>query len=62
MVRIGECMENASNQAVEDIQRLVDDMKTVPQFASYVKMHRLASIDSNLADIDRMLDSGMLKD
>ena len=62
MVRIGECMGNASNQAIEDLQRLVDDMKTAPQFASYVKMHRLASIDSKLADIDAMLDSGMLRD
>ena len=73
MAWIGEYMENASNQAIDEVQRivdeqveklqkLVDDMKTVPQWASYVKMHKLASMDSKLADIDALLDSGILKD
>jgi purine-nucleoside phosphorylase len=47
---------------IEELQKLIDDMKTVPQFAGYIKAHKVSLIDSGLGMIDQYLDAGILKD
>ena len=43
------------------IQELVDSLLTFPQYAQYVKTHKLKLIDSRLAEIDELLDLGIVK-
>lgn len=43
------------------IQQLVDQLKQMPQYAQYVKQHKLKLIDSQLSVIDAMLDKGIVK-
>ncbi len=54
--------EQLENQAIKSMQDLVNELKTSPQFAEYVKMHKVSLIDSRLGMIDQFLDTGVLKD
>ena len=45
----------------EKIQDLVNSLLTFPQYAQYVKDHKLKLIDSRLAGIDALLDLGIVK-
>ena len=43
------------------IQELVDSLKSLPQYARYVREHKLKLIDDRLAPIDTLLDLGIVK-
>jgi hypothetical protein len=43
-------------------QPLVDELKSTPAFAGYVKQHKLSLLDDRFKVIDQMLDQGLLKD
>ena len=43
------------------IQDLVDSLLSFPQYAQYVKTHKLKLIDDRLASIDTLLDLGVVK-
>ena len=44
------------NQAYKRVQEIVDELKKYPQYAQYVKQHKLQLIDSNLEYVDKLLD------
>ena len=43
------------------IQELVNSLASTPQYAQYVREHKLKLIDDRLATIDTLLDLGIVK-
>jgi len=43
------------------IQELVNTLASLPQYAQYVREHKLKLIDDRLAPIDTLLDLGIVK-
>ena len=44
-----------------ELQKIVDDLKTRPEFKRYVEERKLSLIDSRLEYIDLLLNTGILK-
>ena len=49
-----------NKKALNEIQKIVDDLKQQPQYAQYVKDHKLESLDSRLRFVDGLLDTGLI--
>lgn len=46
---------------IKETQKVVDELAKFPAYVQYVEQHNLKLIDSRLADIDKLLDEGLLK-
>ena len=46
---------------IKEAQKIIDDLKTAPQYAQYIKQRKLHLINPNLSYIDNMLMKGILK-
>ena len=51
-------MSSAKQTVKMDVQKLVNELATFPQYRQYVEQHKLSLIDSRLSEIDALLDSG----
>ena len=56
-----QSVQTQSGKAAERAQALIDELKGFPQYAGYVRDHKLALIDGRLAVFDEMLDAGVLR-
>ena len=45
---------------IKDAQKLIDELKTFPQYSQYVKEHKLSLIDSRLSVYDELLNRGLI--
>ena len=43
-----------------ELQKVVDEMKTLPRFRQYVEQRKLSLLDSKFEPLDRMLELGIL--
>lgn len=51
----------AETNLMQEVQSLLDKLRTFPQYARYVDEHRLGMIDESLSEYDALLDAGVLK-
>lgn len=50
----------AETNLMQEVQSLLDKLRTFPQYARYVDEHRLGMIDESLSEYDALLDAGVL--
>jgi len=53
-------METAK-ELLTDMQTLVDELKTLPQYAQYVKSAQLGLVDSRFAQLDILIKEGLIR-
>ena len=53
--------DQEKQEILKELQELVDELKTSPQYKQYVEQRKLHLIDSKFLKLDQLLNVGILK-